>query len=134
MPLMTPAEELRSAAEMIRRHATDVTAGPWKSEASVAHGHRVGTTNDTSWVAWTGEHREENSAQDADWIALLHPGVGLALAKLLDDCAELHEPHTCDKHEGCAPLGCQWCADEDSPCADVRNALAVARQVLGTAA
>jgi hypothetical protein len=53
------------------------------------------------------------------------------IAKLLTGCAELHEAHLCDKHEGCAVLGCQWCGDEDWPCADMRNTLAVARAING---
>jgi hypothetical protein len=54
------------------------------------------------------------------------------LAKLLREIAALHTPTACDKHEGCTPLGCDWCGDEDWPCNDMRNALAVARQILGT--
>lgn len=105
---MTPAEELRIAAEYIRRHADGVTPRPWKSEATRAHGHRVGTADGSNWVAWTGEHGEDNSARDADWIALMHPGVGLALAKWLESAAEDAEQIGPDPH-----------------------ALAVARQFLG---
>ena len=54
------------------------------------------------------------------------------LAKLLESVTELHEPNVCGKHEGCGHSDCQWCADEDFPCADMRNALAVARAVLGS--
>ena len=50
------------------------------------------------------------------------------LAKLLEDCAELHEAHE-PGPLGTIPPGCQWCADEDFPCADMRNALAVARAI-----
>src|SRR4051812_12777522 len=121
MPQLTQTDELRNAAVLIRDHATGVTPGPWKAETHPAHGHRVSTADDTSWVAWTGEHNEENSDRDASWIALLHPGVGAALAKLLDDCAELHEPHTPGNLIGFVPRGCQWCADEDFPCSDMRN-------------
>ncbi|WP_432136796.1 hypothetical protein [Streptomyces sp. bgisy154] len=54
------------------------------------------------------------------------------LAKLLRETGALHEPNTCDKHEGCTPFGCQWCGDEDWPCNDMRNALAVARAINGS--
>jgi hypothetical protein len=50
------------------------------------------------------------------------------LAKLLEDSAELHEPKL-RGHAGLIPPGCQWCADEDWPCLDMRNALAVARAI-----
>jgi hypothetical protein len=53
------------------------------------------------------------------------------LANWLESTADLHEPHLCDKHEGCEAIGCQWCGDEDWPCADMRNALAVARAING---
>jgi hypothetical protein len=58
--------------------------------------------------------------------------LDMPLAKLLREIAALHTPTACDKHEGCAPLGCDWCGDEDWPCNDIRNALTVARQILGT--
>lgn len=58
------------------------------------------------------------------------------IAKLLEDTAELHEPGRCGKPTAnggtCgAEHGCQWCNDEDWPCADTRNALAVARAING---
>ncbi|MCF0086630.1 MULTISPECIES: hypothetical protein [unclassified Streptomyces] len=86
--MMSPSDELRSAATLIRLHADGVTSGPWKSEATVTHGHRVRTVDEASWIAWTGDYGEEKSARDADWIALMHPGVGTALAELLDTAAE----------------------------------------------
>lgn len=61
----------------------------------------------------------------------LHPAVAEALAKLLREIAALHEPTVCRKHEGCGPHGCDWCGDEDWPCNDTRNALAVARAING---
>ena len=53
--------------------------------------------------------------------------LDVPLAKLLRETAALHTPNECDKHVGCGPLGCEWCGDEDWPCADIRNALAVAQ-------
>ncbi|MGQ4393720.1 hypothetical protein ACN6K5_003505 [Streptomyces violaceoruber] len=126
MPLLTPAEELRSAALYIRRHADGVTPGPWKSEAGVALGHRVGTVDETNWVAWTGENGEEHSARDADWIALFHPMVGLGIADWLENTAVLHTP----RHHNDVPVGC-CCGAGDFPCNDLRHALAVARQING---
>jgi hypothetical protein len=54
------------------------------------------------------------------------------LAKLLEDCADLHEAKL-PGHRGQVPPGCQWCADEDFPCLDMRNALATARAITATA-
>ncbi|MFF7824231.1 hypothetical protein ACFZCM_03310 [Streptomyces rochei] len=59
--------------------------------------------------------------------------LDLPMAKQLRETAALHTPTACQKHVGCDPLGCEWCADEDWPCADIRNALAVARAINGTA-
>lgn len=41
----------------------------------------------------------------------------------LESVADLHEPRS-DGH------GCQWCNDEDWPCADTRHAAVMARLVL----
>lgn len=58
------------------------------------------------------------------------------LAKLLRETAALHEPGRCGKPTAnggtCAAAhGCAWCGDEDWPCNDFRNALAVARAING---
>lgn len=114
---MSAADELRVAATRLRDLAT-----------------RTNTTLGRHEVDWTDLTVSDTAAQAkarpmvwSQYAAAMNPVVGLALALLLDGVAELHEPTVCRKHEGCASLGCQWCADEDTPCADVRNALAVAR-------
>jgi hypothetical protein len=52
-------------------------------------------------------------------------------AKLLREIAALHEPKL-PGHRNIVPPGCQWCGDEDWPCNDTRNALAVARAINNT--
>ncbi len=64
--------------------------------------------------------------------AIISATLAEPLAKLLREIAALHTPTVCRKHEGCGPHGCDWCGDEDWPCNDVRNALAVARALNGT--
>ncbi|PZT70159.1 hypothetical protein DN402_31565 [Streptomyces sp. SW4] len=64
--------------------------------------------------------------------------LDISLAKQIRETAALHEPRRCGEYVGngtrcCLPHGCDWCGDEDWPCADVRNALAVARQINGSA-
>jgi hypothetical protein len=66
----------------------------------------------------------------ARYIAAMHPGVGEALAALLTSTAALHEQPT---HRGQTSPGCQWCADEDWLCSDMRHALAVADAILAGA-
>ena len=129
----TPADVLRTAAARVRETARSATRGPWAAEESREHGFRVGTSDGQEWVAWTGAYDDEPdpSRADAAWIALMHPGLAEPLAAWLE-AADLHEPVICEKHEGCKPLGCQRCAEEDWPCADARRAVAVARIILGT--
>jgi hypothetical protein len=49
------------------------------------------------------------------------------IAAWLESAAELHEQ---SMHRGQVSPGCQWCADEDWPCADMRHALALADAIL----
>lgn len=133
MTAPTPADELRKAAEKLRTLATTATPGPWRQHDTHLgqYGYAAtvlsGEGNDTDLRAWlpSMSHKPWDEARnvwpDALYIAAMHPGVGAALADWLDSAAELHEegPH----HD------CQWCGDEDWPCADIRHALAVARLI-----
>lgn len=67
----------------------------------------------------------------AAYIATMGAPLGEALAASLRNAVDLHEPKRCRKHEGCAPMGCDWCGDEDFPCADLRHALTLAEHILG---
>ena len=82
--MTTPADELRTAATRLRERANAATPGPWSADSSIPYGHRVGSSDETNWVAWTGEHGEDGSEADARFIAAMHPGVGAALADWLD--------------------------------------------------
>lgn len=53
------------------------------------------------------------------------------LASLLAGVADLHEPNVPSHGSDVPAPGCQWCADEDWPCADTRKAMDVARLLLG---
>lgn len=122
---MTPADELRATAKLLREDA-----------------HRARITSPLPWTT-TDEHvircgnedivadrsSSPSEAGDLPYIAAMHPGVGLAVADWLESTADLHEPKTCEKHDGCDPLGCQRCGDEDWPCADTQRALATARSL-----
>ena len=92
MPDRTPAETLAAAANLLRKRATAdyVQPGPWIVHK--ANGFlRVDNDRDTTREAWTvksGADLAEEAQGAADYIALMHPGVGLALADWLDDAAE----------------------------------------------
>ncbi len=66
------------------------------------------------------------------WTPSALAAFGSDLARWLEETDELHE-QSLPGHANIVPPGCQWCADEDWPCADMRNALATARAINATA-
>jgi hypothetical protein len=117
---MTPAAELHAAAALLRQRAEKVPpwarAEPWQVVQTdtenmdgvlIARDHQIG--GDATVTIET--YRESL----ADYIATVHPGVGLLLADLLDRAAKRAEVH-------------ETAIDEIS----VEPHLAVARAILGT--
>lgn len=117
----SPAATLTAAATLLRKRAIAATQGPWvpsivrSPRATVtsgiySHAHPAGSA--ASEVAAAGRKGREcggvANPDNAEYIALMHPDVGLALAEWLGDAAEG------DEH------------GEHNP-----YALAVARQILG---
>lgn len=96
------AELLRRAAKVLREHAERATEGPWNASpvdspdgivtsAVYSFVHPTGTT-DSEVIGAVRKTRGGGlrRANDARYIALMHPPVALALAELLDlkaDCA-----------------------------------------------
>ncbi|MFB6665893.1 hypothetical protein ACFUJX_19745 [Streptomyces rubiginosohelvolus] len=131
MTEISPAEQLRAAAELLREAAGHATPGPWRTHDTHlggVGGHTATVltdrpnTNDTELIAWLPTMSHEpwdearNAWRNAGWVALMHPGVGLAVAALLADYAD--DWHSCP---------------EDHPGTKLDEyALALARQVLGT--
>lgn len=95
MPDQTPATELRRAARYLRGAATAdyVTPGPWIVHE--AYGFlRVDNDRDKTREAWTvktGADLADENRPTAEYIALMHPGVGVALARWLKGAARAHE-------------------------------------------
>lgn len=118
--MTTPADELATAAQILMDLA-DVaqeeldTGDYWKPYEKT--------------TAWRDGLTNGMGGASGDLAAVFYPAAAHALAKVLRETAALHTPTVCQKHEGCTPDGCDWCGDEDWPCNDVRNALAVARQI-----
>ncbi|NUV65702.1 hypothetical protein G6W57_01050 [Streptomyces sp. CAI-121] len=110
-PADRPADQLRAAAEKLRATAASATPGPWKMTGVGDFGWSVSApgveTPDT-----------EQGRTDAELVALMHPGVGLALAVWLDRAADASDHHGLGEGGVVATL--------------VHPALAVARQLLGT--
>lgn len=82
---MTPADQLRAAAEKIRTRATAATPGPWEQTGIGDHGWTV-----SFLYPGTGIETDDSDQgrADADYIATMGPGLGLFLADLLDDQAD----------------------------------------------
>lgn len=88
--MTTPADELRTAANRLLALTEAATPGPWATaEGTIPEGHRVGTADETEWVAWTGTITEDRSEADAAFIAAMHPGVASAVAAWLQ--VEAHQ-------------------------------------------
>lgn len=95
----SPADELRAAADKIRKLAESATPGPWRSHDTHLgqYGHTAtvlsGERNATELRAWLPTMSQEpwdetrNVWADAAFIAAMHPGVGTALATWLDETA-----------------------------------------------
>jgi hypothetical protein len=112
--MTTPANEIHAASNRLLALTENATPGPWATaEGTIPHGYRVGTADETEWVAWTGAITEDRSEADAAFIATMHPGVASALAAWLQVEAfqVMHNGRTATTH----------------------HALAVARAINGTA-
>jgi len=87
-----PAARLREAATLIRTHlaAPDLTRAPW---LCLNGGDRIihdGPSIEFSPHDYVVDEPVSNSA-NAEYIALMHPGVGAALAEVFDQWAWLGE-------------------------------------------
>jgi hypothetical protein len=116
--MTTPADELRTAARTLRSLLADrqLTTGPW---LSMDRGDRL---------LWDGEGAEDqppvyvvdepmSNGANADYIAVMHPDVGFALADWLDVAARYAD---------------KWPADHQTNSPFRAGGLAVARAINGT--
>ncbi|MFE3583719.1 hypothetical protein [Streptomyces vinaceus] len=101
---MTPAEELRAAAEKLRVLAAEASPAPW-----AANQWGNVETADYAEVAEVWPLSAPANV-NVNYIAVMHPGVGAALARMLEQAADA-------------------LAGQDVP--DDEPALAVARAILG---
>jgi hypothetical protein len=119
-----PAAELRAAAQLLRDRATApyVQPGPW--HVHEAYGFlRVDNDRDKTREAWTvksGADVAEENRGTAEWIALMHPGVGEPIAEWLEHMADFLDTTRLGSG-GFPPLALY----------DSRHAMAVARALLG---
>ena len=130
--MITPADELRTAADKLRALATadGVSPAPWHTEWDMQQYELRGAAATrypiTEWsyaIVTTGpkvsEQRAECDTANADYITAMHPGVGAALANWLD--AEATGPMAGLHNDRCMERGCT-----------ISAALAVARLINGS--
>ncbi|MFD6375388.1 hypothetical protein ACFWFS_00480 [Streptomyces albidoflavus] len=119
---MTPSEELRAAAKQLRELAYAAHGSPWAAVEIPRPGYDLPAW----WVE--SEHQDPDGSTaatvadcpwgeaDARYIAAMHPGVGKALAAWLESWTGIE-------------------VAEDGPLVEeLRHALTVARQILGSTA
>ncbi|MFE7370120.1 hypothetical protein [Streptomyces anulatus] len=109
-----PADQLRAAAEKLRAAAmgSPMNSSPWRYAKGLPSDS---VRTEAGWEVVYGD-----APGDLRYIALMHPGVGLALAAWLD-----HHAAMSDRLTGLV---------EGAPDGSDHPALAVARQLLGTSA
>jgi hypothetical protein len=145
MPDLSPSEILTAAAKLLRERATAIapaapaTAQPWHVKDCAGQSETGGDCpcivaltqyDDSSGFGVSTRYvADAETPGYARWIALMHPGVGLALADWLERAARSHDalvqaahsvwpddPEAADRH----------IAEETN-----RHALLLARQLLG---
>jgi hypothetical protein len=124
--MSTPADELRTAAKLLRELAEAATPGNWWAEELPPNKHH---NHPAHWVKTEYEDGDNCLTSqvvadcpwkqaDAAFIAAMHPGVGAALADWLESAA---------KHDADGFLCCEHGPDACSEV--VAPALAVARLI-----
>lgn len=132
---MTPAEELRAAATLLRETASKATPGPWQ----IRDGNKVSSNiaaRDEHMVidggGWTDGTRAvvygAALTADAAWIALMSPAVAEHLFRWLYDAAnDIAGAEVVGSKLPDAADPIEYCDEPDS----VRAALTFARSILG---
>jgi hypothetical protein len=124
------AAELRKAAETLRELAGAATSGEWcalPGASNVWHFPETGDGRPVVVAPGNGSQGHHVRQEDAAYIAIVHPGVGLALADWLDTAgADLwaHGP-LCECGSGCNDC------DDSLWEPHVRRALTLARLING---
>ncbi len=88
---MSEVGRLREAAKVLRERAEAAPPGPWGTQAGTsglpADGPTTYTLTAPTGDIATGEYDRHDGCA-LDYAATMHPGVGLALADLLDGLAD----------------------------------------------
>src|SRR5690606_35131009 len=121
------ADRRREAAKVLLERAEAATQGPW--EATDSFGHDAGRAYvvpcDPEIPTYVSAGGSPDEDRDAEYIATMHPGVGLALADWLDTVGADEWAHG----PSCL-TPCDEC-DDDPYAPHARRALAIADLILG---
>jgi hypothetical protein len=99
------ADRLREAASVLRYRAEKATPGPWHSEGKLGQAKDI--CAEPGVLRGVGRDlavAERVFGRDANYILMMHPSIGIALADWLDVEAEHITSHDCEAH--CEPDGC----------------------------
>ena len=96
--MTTPADELRTAADRLRKLAGQASEAPWTTQWNAQEYELISPSRPYPIAEWTyaivttepaaSLQRAECDTANADYIAAMHPGVGTALADWLDSEAD----------------------------------------------
>lgn len=132
--MTSASDELRAAAAKIRDLASRVPHGPWHVELGKNHRHpgypqRI-SNPEATLIAETFTSPEFKPAE-AEYIALMHPGVGTLLADWLEDVAKFWDGLNNDADEW-TKLPTKIRDELRTGPWDAEHALAIARSINGT--
>lgn len=82
---MTGLQEVRAAAKLLREQAKAATPGPWHVDEVGDFGDKSATLEIARWRGYTNTVNFGEDRATTDYIATMHPSVGLALADWLDE-------------------------------------------------
>jgi len=85
---VTPVEELRSAAALLRQRAEAAPKGPWSIEYFGDRGYPQRVTNAQATLIANTYEGGTGLRPIPEYIRLMNPLVGLALADLMDEHAD----------------------------------------------
>lgn len=140
---MSPADELRAAATLLRETASKATPGPWERPLNTRYKHIVTAAKPDDELGryrdgrpekvvvalietWSnGAHVRKRNGRDLEWIALMSPAVAEPDADLFDAIADLVEHYDIAEHIDGEPCS-------DFACRIVAAALRTARAITGS--
>lgn len=133
--LITQAvKAIREAADAAAADRPDYRVCCWSTQRLAHQESVIETRVDAAGHEYTSVIAVPVAGGDATHLGLWGPNPARAVAAWLESTVELHEPKT-DLAQGPEPRedlsACQWCADEDTPCADLRHARAIAELITG---